>query len=59
MTLLDIPLSALQRITGPRRMAYFFILPNMLIFSIFYPAADGHEFLYWLHERAIHAAGKP
>ncbi len=35
MTLLDIILLPFQRLVGVRRMAYFFIAPNMLIFGIF------------------------
>jgi alpha-1,4-digalacturonate transport system permease protein len=35
MTLLDLVLLPLQRLVGIKRMAYFFIAPNMLIFGIF------------------------
>lgn len=35
MTVIDLPLSLLQRVIGVQRMAYFFLLPNMLIFAIF------------------------
>lgn len=35
MSLLDYVLAPLQKLIGYKRMAYFFILPNMLIFGIF------------------------
>jgi len=35
MSLLDYVLAPLQKLIGYKRMAYFFVLPNMLIFGIF------------------------
>jgi alpha-1,4-digalacturonate transport system permease protein len=35
MTLLEIPFAYLQKVIGVNRMGYFFVLPNILIFSIF------------------------
>jgi alpha-1,4-digalacturonate transport system permease protein len=35
MSLLDYVLAPLQRLIGYKRMAYFFVLPNLLIFGIF------------------------
>lgn len=35
LSLLDYVLSPLQKVIGYKRMAYFFILPNLLIFGIF------------------------
>lgn len=35
MNLLDVVFSAIQRWIGPRRMAYIFVLPNLIIFGIF------------------------
>ncbi|MCB9139441.1 MAG: sugar ABC transporter permease [Caldilineaceae bacterium] len=35
MNLADVVLTPLQRVIGSRNMAYFFVLPNLLIFGIF------------------------
>ncbi|NDJ75265.1 MAG: sugar ABC transporter permease [Chloroflexi bacterium] len=35
MNVLDVGLNALQNLIGVQRMAYFFVLPNLLIFGIF------------------------
>lgn len=35
MNALDLALSPLQRLIGSRNMAYFFVLPNLLVFGIF------------------------
>lgn len=35
MNLLETAINPLQRVIGVKRMGYFFVLPNMLIFSIF------------------------
>lgn len=34
-SILDLPLSFVQRLLGFKRMGYFFVLPNLLIFGIF------------------------
>lgn len=34
-SILDLPLSFIQRLLGFKRMGYFFVLPNILIFGIF------------------------
>lgn len=35
MKVVEWPLEQLQRVIGPRRMAYAFVVPNMLLFSLF------------------------
>ena len=35
MGAIDLVMSAIQRVIGLKRMAYVFLLPNMLIFGIF------------------------
>ncbi|MBB6180287.1 alpha-1,4-digalacturonate transport system permease protein [Rhizobium flavum] len=46
MTLADIPLRALQRLTGITGMAAFFLMPNMLIFGIFVLLPLAINFVY-------------
>ena len=46
MTLVDIPLRALQRLTGITGMAAFFLMPNMLIFGIFVLLPLAINFVY-------------
>ena len=35
MRVAEVPMAALQRLLGPARMPYVFILPNMLLFTVF------------------------
>ncbi|MBD8892072.1 carbohydrate ABC transporter permease [Roseibium litorale] len=46
MSLIDIPLRALQRATGQGGMASFFILPNMAVFTIFVLIPFAINFVY-------------
>jgi alpha-1,4-digalacturonate transport system permease protein len=46
MNALDLVLEPLQRLIGVRRMAYFFLLPNLLIFGIFVLFPVGLNFYY-------------
>ena len=48
MALVDIPLRALQRLTGITGMAAFFLMPNMLIFGIFVLLPLAINFVYSL-----------
>ncbi len=46
MALVDVPLRALQRLTGINGMAAFFLMPNMLIFGIFVLLPLAINFVY-------------
>ena len=46
MALVDVPLRALQRLTGINGMAPFFLMPNMLIFGIFVLLPLAINFVY-------------
>ncbi|MGW9231699.1 carbohydrate ABC transporter permease [Pseudorhizobium sp. NPDC055634] len=48
MALVDVPLRALQRLTGINGMAPFFLMPNMLIFGIFVLLPLAINFVYSL-----------
>ena len=48
MALVDVPLRALQRLTGINGMAAFFLMPNMLIFGIFVLLPLAINFVYSL-----------
>ncbi|MGE0500541.1 MAG: carbohydrate ABC transporter permease [Rhizobiaceae bacterium] len=46
--LLEWPMQALQRLTGPQRLAWIFLLPNLVIFSAFTFLPIGLNFVYAL-----------
>ena len=61
LRLLDWPMRALQRVIGERRMAYVFLLPNLVFFGLFVFAADRHQrrLLGDRRDRAVSLASAP
>jgi hypothetical protein len=54
--LLDVIVGSLERLIGHKRMPYFFVLPNMLIFFIFVLLPLILNFLFRLHWRQLNRA---